>query len=87
MYFVEWKFYISFQFSPKFFFSGDLVDMYIIGYGNGLSPNRRQAITVTNDDRARQRFMATLGNNELSYAWNEARLYRVISYHPQAFWI
>ena len=37
-----------------------------IGSGNGLAPNRRQAITWTNDDPVHWRIYASLGEDELT---------------------
>ena len=37
-----------------------------IGSGNGLAPNRRQAITWTNEDSVHRRIYAALGGDELS---------------------
>ena len=39
---------------------------HCIGLGNGLAPNRRQAITWSNIDKSPLRHMAFLGHNELS---------------------
>ena len=38
-----------------------------IGLGNGLAPNRQQAITWTNDDPVHWRTYAALGGDELMY--------------------
>ena len=37
-----------------------------IGWGNGLAPNRRQAITWTNDGPVHWRIHAALGGDELT---------------------
>ena len=40
-----------------------------IGSGNGLAPNRRQAIIWTSDDPVQWRFYATPGGNKLNWRW------------------
>ena len=41
-----------------------------IGPGNGLAPNRRQAITWTNIDPVHWRIYAALGRYELNQDWD-----------------
>ena len=53
---------ISLKFIPKSPVDNKLA---YLGSGNSLAPNRRQAITWTNDDQVHLRIYATLGGDEL----------------------
>ena len=53
--FVDENVWISISISLNFVPGGPIDNKKIIGSGHGLAPNRRQAITWTNDDRAQWR--------------------------------
>ena len=54
---------ISLKFGPK----GSIDNKLIFGSGNGLAPNRRQAITWTNAYADHWRIYAALGGDELKH--------------------
>ena len=62
--FVNEKFCILIQISLKFVPKWQYVS---IGLGNGLAPNRRQAITWTNDDLVHWCIYVALGGDELTH--------------------
>ena len=52
--------------SPKSVAKGPIDRKVSIGSGNGLAPNKRQAITWTNADLIHWRIYAALGEDELT---------------------
>ena len=63
-----WMKMIEFRFNLHWIFPQDSNWQYAsIGSGHGLAPNRRQAITWTNDDPVHWRIYASLGRNELTH--------------------
>ena len=72
MHFLEWKWSNS---ASKFTETCSRVSNWqkiIIGSGKGLAPNRRQAITWTNDDPVHWRIYSVHGGDELNHRTNRS---------------
>ena len=65
MHFLEWKWYNSISNFTEICCQESNWQKASIGSGNGLVPNRRQAITWTNDGPVHWRIYAALGGDEL----------------------
>ena len=87
--FMNEKSRILSQISLKFVPKGPIDNKVSIGSGNGLAPNRRQAIIWTNADPVQRRIYAALGGDELIviYKWDPITIFLSNSFMAQMFYV